>query len=71
MVVLNRIYTRTGDDGTTALGSGERRPKYDLRISAYGTVDETNAAIGIVRLHLAVAMGVGPVGCRCARPHGW
>ena len=55
MVVLNRIYTRTGDDGTTALGSGERRPKYDLRISAYGTVDETNAAIGIVRLHLADA----------------
>ena len=47
MVVLNRIYTRTGDDGTTALGSGERRPKYDLRVSAYGTVDETNAAIGI------------------------
>ncbi len=55
MVVLNRIYTRTGDDGTTALGSGERRPKYDLRIGAYGTVDETNAAIGIVRLHLADA----------------
>ena len=55
MVVLNRIYTKTGDDGTTALGSGERRPKYDLRISAYGTVDETNAAIGVVRLHLAGA----------------
>jgi cob(I)alamin adenosyltransferase len=55
MVVLNRIYTRTGDDGTTALGSGERRPKYDLRIAAYGTVDETNAAIGIVRLHAAQA----------------
>src|ERR1700754_2159852 len=55
MVVLNRIYTRTGDDGTTALGSGERRPKFDLRIEAYGTVDETNAAIGIVRLHLAEA----------------
>ena len=55
MVVLNRIYTRTGDDGTTALGSGERRPKYDLRIAAYGTVDETNAAIGMVRLHLADA----------------
>src|ERR1700716_2651576 len=55
MVVLNRIYTRTGDDGTTALGSGERRPKYDLRIAAYGTVDETNAAIGIARLHLADA----------------
>jgi cob(I)alamin adenosyltransferase len=52
MVVLNRIYTRTGDDGSTALGSGERRPKYDLRIAAYGTVDETNAAIGVARLHL-------------------
>src|SRR5712692_6826191 len=55
MVILNRIYTRTGDDGTTALGSGERRPKYDLRISACGTVDETNAAIGVARLHLAQA----------------
>jgi cob(I)alamin adenosyltransferase len=55
MVVLNRIYTRTGDDGTTALGSGERRPKYDLRVAAYGTVDETNAAISVVRLHLAQA----------------
>jgi cob(I)alamin adenosyltransferase len=55
MVLLNRIYTRTGDDGTTALGTGERRAKYDLRVSAYGTVDETNAAIGIVRLHLAGA----------------
>jgi len=51
MVVLNKIYTRTGDDGTTALGTGERRPKYDLRIAAYGTVDETNAAIGLARLH--------------------
>jgi cob(I)alamin adenosyltransferase len=58
MVVLNRIYTRTGDDGTTALGSGERRPKYDLRIAAYGTVDETNAAIGLVRLHLKDAPGL-------------
>ena len=45
MVVLNRIYTRTGDDGTTALGNGERRPKHDLRVSAYGTVDETNAVL--------------------------
>jgi cob(I)alamin adenosyltransferase len=53
MVVLNRIYTRTGDDGTTALGSGERRKKYDLRVSAYGTLDEVNAAIGLVRLHSA------------------
>jgi cob(I)alamin adenosyltransferase len=50
MVVLNRIYTRTGDDGTTALGTGERRKKYDLRIASYGTVDELNAAIGLVRL---------------------
>jgi cob(I)alamin adenosyltransferase len=52
MVVLNKIYTRTGDDGTTALGTGERRPKYDLRIEAYGTVDETNAAIGMARIEL-------------------
>ena len=51
MVVLNKIYTRTGDDGSTALGSGERRKKYDLRIAAYGTVDEINAAIGLARLH--------------------
>lgn len=53
MVVLNRIYTRTGDDGTTALGTGARRPKYDLRVSAYGTVDETNSVIGLARLHTA------------------
>lgn len=53
MVVLNRIYTRTGDDGSTALGSGERRAKHDLRVAAYGTVDEVNAAIGIARLHAA------------------
>jgi cob(I)alamin adenosyltransferase len=53
MVVLNRIYTRTGDDGTTALGTGERRKKYDLRIEAYGTLDEVNAVIGIARLHTA------------------
>ena len=51
MVVLSRIYTRTGDDGTTALGNGERRPKYDLRIAAYGTADEVNATIGLARLH--------------------
>ena len=53
MVVLNKIYTRTGDDGTTALGTGGRRKKYDLRIAAYGTLDEANAAIGIARLHTA------------------
>ena len=53
MVVLNRIYTRTGDDGTTSLGSGARRKKYDLRVEAYGTVDEVNAVLGLVRLHTA------------------
>jgi cob(I)alamin adenosyltransferase len=53
MVVLNKIYTRTGDDGTTALGSGERRKKYDLRVAAYGSLDEANAAIGVARLHTA------------------
>src|SRR5271154_2043974 len=53
MVVLNKIYTRTGDDGTTALGTGERRKKYDLRVAAYGTIDEVNAAIGLARLHAA------------------
>src|ERR1700731_1387888 len=53
MVVLNRIYTRTGDDGSTALGSGERRPKYDLRVAAYGTGGEGNAGIGVARLHAA------------------
>ncbi len=52
MVVLNKIYTRTGDEGTTALGTGERLAKYDLRIAAYGTVDETNANIGVARLTL-------------------
>ena len=53
MVVLNRIYTRSGDDGSTALGTGERRKKYDLRIDAYGTLDEVNAVIGVARLHVA------------------
>ncbi len=57
MVILNRIYTRTGDDGTTALSSGERRAKYDLRVCAYGTVDEANACIGMARLHTAEAHG--------------
>ncbi len=55
MVVLNRIYTKTGDGGTTALGSGERVPKTSVRIAAYGTVDETNAQLGMVRIHLAGA----------------
>ena len=49
MVVLNRIYTKTGDKGETALVTGVRVPKDDLRIACYGTVDETNSAIGIAR----------------------
>ena len=64
MVRLNKIYTRTGDDGTTGLGSGERRLKSDLRIEAYGTVDEANACIGIARtagLRLRAMLGQGPV----------
>jgi cob(I)alamin adenosyltransferase len=51
MVVLNRIYTKTGDKGETALGDGTRVPKHALRIASYGTVDEANAVIGIARLH--------------------
>jgi len=51
MVVLNRIYTKTGDKGETALGDGTRVPKHAARIASYGTVDETNAVIGIARLH--------------------
>ena len=58
MVTLNRIYTKTGDKGETALGDGTRRPKHDLRIHAYGTVDETNAAVGLVRLHTRGEMDV-------------
>ncbi len=50
MVVLTKIYTRTGDSGTTALGSGERVPKDHLRIAAYGTVDELNASLGMALL---------------------
>ncbi|HEY0033962.1 MAG TPA: cob(I)yrinic acid a,c-diamide adenosyltransferase [Devosia sp.] len=51
MVKLNVIYTKTGDDGTTGLVRGPRRPKYDIRIEAYGTVDEANSTIGQARLH--------------------
>ena len=51
MIKLNRIYTRTGDNGTTGLVRGPRRPKYDPRIEAYGTVEEANATIGMARLH--------------------
>ena len=51
MVVLNKIYTKTGDAGETALGNGARVAKHSLRVSAYGTVDETNATVGLARLH--------------------
>ena len=57
MVVLNKIYTRTGDKGTTALSDGSRRAKHDLRVEAYGTVDETNATVGLARLHAEGALG--------------
>ncbi|OLP62137.1 ATP:cob(I)alamin adenosyltransferase [Xaviernesmea oryzae] len=53
MVKLNKIYTRTGDDGTTGLAAGPRRAKFDRRVMAFGTIDETNALIGMARLHLA------------------
>jgi cob(I)alamin adenosyltransferase len=53
VVKLNKIYTRTGDDGTTGLGTGERRLKSDLRVDAYGTIDEANACIGMARIHTA------------------
>ena len=50
MVVLNKIYTRTGDKGDTALGNGTRVAKHDARVNAYGTSDELNAFIGVARL---------------------
>ena len=53
MVKLNKIYTRTGDDGTTGLVAGPRRKKHDLRVESYGEVDEANSCIGLVRQHLA------------------
>ncbi|MGY5811970.1 cob(I)yrinic acid a,c-diamide adenosyltransferase [Rhizobium sp. LEGMi198b] len=53
MVKLNKIYTKTGDDGTTGLVAGPRRLKHDLRVEAYGTIDETNSIIGVARLHTA------------------
>ena len=53
MVKLNRIYTRTGDNGTTGLGDGARVAKFTPRVEAFGTVDEANAAVGLARLHTA------------------
>jgi cob(I)alamin adenosyltransferase len=55
MVTLNRIYTRTGDGGQTRLATGETVAKFDLRVEAYGAVDETNATVGLVRLHTSDA----------------
>jgi cob(I)alamin adenosyltransferase len=53
VVLINRIYTKTGDDGTTALATGERRPKSDLRFETIGTIDELNAHVGLARLNAA------------------
>ena len=61
MVVLNKIYTRTGDAGDTGLSTGERVKKFDARVSAYGEVDETNACIGLVRLHTADDAALDPI----------
>jgi cob(I)alamin adenosyltransferase len=54
MVKLTKIYTRTGDSGTTGLGTGERVPKGDLRVASYGSVDETNAVVGVAVTHAEV-----------------
>ena len=67
MVVLNRIYTKTGDSGTTALGTGERRRKDDLRIDTYGTVDETNSTIGVARLATAADPALATLDTMLAR----
>jgi len=56
MVVLSKIYTKTGDSGETALGNGARVAKYSTRVSAYGTVDETNATVGLARQHTSGEM---------------
>lgn len=78
MVVLNRIYTRTGDKGDTALSDGTRRPKHDLRVEAYGAVDEANSALGLARLHaegeMDAALGriqneLFDLGADLSRPH--
>lgn len=53
MVLLNKIYTRTGDGGVTRLANGAEVSKTDLRVEAYGSVDETNACLGLARLHTA------------------
>ena len=50
---LDKIYTRTGDEGKTSLGDGSRLPKFHLRVTAYGSIDEANSAIGVASLHVA------------------
>lgn len=50
---LDKIYTRTGDEGKTSLGDGARLPKFHLRVTAYGSIDETNSVIGVANLHVA------------------
>ncbi len=67
MVVLNRIYTKSGDGGTTALGTGERRRKDDLRVETYGTVDEANSSIGVARLSTAVDPALARLDAMLAR----
>lgn len=67
MVILTKIYTKTGDDGTTGLGSGERRKKFDLRVEAYGTVDETNAAVGMARLSTGAEPALADMDAMLAR----
>ncbi len=78
MVVLSKIYTRTGDGGETALSNGTRVPKHDLRVIAYGTVDETNATVGLARLHASgevqealarISNDLFDVGADLAMPH--
>ena len=67
MVVLNRIYTKTGDAGTTALGTGERRRKDDLRVETYGTVDEANSSVGMARLATAAEPALATLDAMLAR----
>lgn len=78
MVVLNKIYTRTGDKGETSLSDLSRVPKHDLRVEAYGTVDEANAVIGVARLHASghldarlglIQNDLYDVGADLSRPH--
>lgn len=78
MVRLDKIYTKGGDTGETSLSDGARVPKYDLRVAAYGAVDEANAAIGVARLHIAndldamlghIQNDLFDVGADLARPH--